>query len=47
MRRGVLLFYTIQTIAWTPIEPSDIGRQGLARGVGMIVDDVVTVSTID
>jgi hypothetical protein len=38
---------TIQTIEWTPIEPDDISRKAYARGVGMIVDDVVTLSSID
>jgi hypothetical protein len=38
---------TIQTIEWTPIEPLDISRKAYARGVGMIVDDVVTLATTD
>lgn len=38
---------TIQTIEWTPVEPADISRKAYARDVGMIVDDVVTLTTID
>ena len=38
---------TIQTIEWTPIEPTDISRKAYARGIGMIVDDVLTLDTIE
>jgi hypothetical protein len=38
---------TLQTIEWTPIEPNDISRKAYARDVGMIVDDVVTLTSID
>jgi hypothetical protein len=36
---------TIRTREWTPLEPNDTSLKSYAKGVGMIVDDVVVLSS--
>jgi hypothetical protein len=36
---------TIRTREWTPLEPNDTSLKSYARGIGMIVDDVVVLKS--
>ena len=36
---------TIRTIEWTPIEPDDISKKVYAAGVGMIIDDALSLTS--